>query len=143
MLDNIYYYVIPLILFFTFLYVIFLIFNRKNYLYQIEQDFNQTINHAFNLLDNNFNVFVKKIDKKTEMVLSDFVEANEEQLKDITIQIKNLNEQLQQMQENQKKINNINFELSQNISHLNNEIKKRDAIIERKTKQIKRLKNEI
>jgi len=143
MLDNIYFYIIPGILFLSFVYIIFLLITRQSDFQLIENNFEKSLNSLFKMTEKNFNIFANSLNNKAEQTLTQFINANEHQLKDITIQIKNLIEQLLQMQENQKKLNNINFELFQNISHLNNEIKKRDAIIERKIKQIKRLKNDI
>jgi len=120
-----YSYILPPIAFLSLLYIIYLLSIKRAYFKYIEDNFEKAVKRNFEEMQYHMNQMIEKLNadarEKLEETLSSFQKINKAQ--------KYLNYKLQELQKANEE--------------LHNEIKKRDAIIERKTKQIKRLKNEI
>ena len=91
---------------------------------------------------------IEKLEEKTSKTLQKFEHEYSSTLgqvaKDTSVEIKkNIEETFflrDQIQKLDSLLNKINSDLEKNYTFMNDEIKKRDAIIERKSKQIERLK---
>jgi predicted nuclease with TOPRIM domain len=123
--------------------IIYLQISRKAVYEVMEKSFNDTLEN--NRLQSKIVIskHLEDIEDQAKHMLSLINEEIHSKLNQSANQISKLSEQLEQMTIDQAKLNDEISRLHDERAKLNDEIKKRDAIIERKSKQIKRLKDEI
>ncbi|MBD3842457.1 MAG: hypothetical protein IE909_11335 [Campylobacterales bacterium] len=131
-----YSYVLPLMALFSFGYIIYLLLSKRA---------------VFELMENNFYSSVKKNSELSNEAIRTHFESIRQYTKQALQELNtDAREQLQEALSSFEDINKAQIALSSQLSalqktnaELHNEIKKRDAIIERKTKQIQRLKDAV
>lgn len=135
-----YTYILPLMALFSFGYIIYLLLSKRAVFERIEYDFEYAIEQNAKLSKSAIVEHFKKMSERTAEMLEHLNQEARDSLEQSIHQVHKLSEQLEQVVSNQKALNARLAELEQSNAELHNEIKKRDAIIERKTKQITRLK---
>ena len=143
MIEIFYNYILPPITLLSFLYIIYLLLSKKFYYELIEQEFHDAIDNNRKISKNAIQEHFTKMQERTAEMLEKINNEVQEQLERSMKQAYKFDEQLSQIVYNQHILNIDLADLKQSNTELHNEIKKRDAIIERKTKQIKRLKNAV
>jgi septal ring factor EnvC (AmiA/AmiB activator) len=126
----------------SFGFIIFLLLSKRAVYKLIEYDFKKSIERNSKLSETAIIGHFQKMQKYTAEMLERLDQEAHEQLEQATHHVSKLREQLKQVVSNQEALNSRLAELEQSNAELHNEIKKRDAIIERKSKQIGRLKGD-
>jgi len=139
-LDLFYTYVMPLTTLFSFFYIIYLLISKRAVFKSIEKDFEESVEKNSSLSKSAIVKHFKNMQENTAEMLQNLNQEAEQHIHESIEQIETLSDQLKQITYNQQELNNRLSNLESSNEELHNEIKKRDAIIERKTRQIARLK---
>jgi hypothetical protein len=116
----------------AFTYIIYILLRRKEDFKEINQSFYEEIIANKNLSKNVILEHFQEVEKETDRILKQF---NFEAEKNFTIQI-------EKMKEIEKKLEYFSEMQKVDIEEMMQEVKKKDAIINRKNRQIERLKEE-
>jgi len=116
----------------AFTYIIYILLRRKEDFKEINQSFYEEIIANKNLSKNVIFEHFQEVEKETDRILKQF---NFEAEKNFTIQI-------EKMKEIEKKLEYFSEMQKVDIEEMMQEVKKKDAIINRKNRQIERLKEE-
>lgn len=138
-----YTYFLPLAALASFGYIIYLLLSKQSVFEYIEKDFEEAVEQNMKLSKSAIVEHFKEMQGRTAEMLEHLNQEAQEHLENSTQQVSKLQEQLEQVVSNQKALSSRLSELERNNAELHNEIKKRDAIIERKTKQVQRLKDAV
>ena len=138
-----YSYILPLLAILSGGYIIYLLLSKRAVFKQIEYDFEESIERNLKLSKSAIVEHFQTMQEHTAEMLQRLELEAQEQLEQSTHHVVKLAKQLEQVVINQKALNIRLAELEQSNSRLHDEIKKRDAIIERKTKQIQRIKDAV
>jgi len=116
----------------AFTYIIYILLRRKEDFKEINQSFYEEIMANKNLSKNVILEHFQEVEKETDRILKQF---NFEAEKNFSIQI-------EKMKEIEKKLEHFSEMQKVDVEEMMQEVKKKDAIINRKNRQIERLKEE-
>ena len=136
MIEILYSYILPPMTLIAFVYIIYLLVTKKEGYEQIEKHFFDAIEKNIKLSNNAIETHFKEMKKRTKQALQKLDTDAREQLQEALSSFEDINKA-------QRALSAQFAELQRANAELHDEIKKRDAIIWRKTKQIQRLKNAI
>ena len=131
-----YTYILPLMALAAFGYIIYLLMTKQEDFEQIEERFYNSIKKIENLSDEAIRTHFSNVQHFTGQVLKALDQDAREQLEQTHAKLEDINKTQQELSYKLQELQRANAEL-------HNEIKKRDAIIERKTKQVQRLKDAV
>ena len=131
-----YSYILPLMALFSFGYIIFLKLTRQADFDIMENNFYRALKRNSELSSEVIEAHFSDIQQYTKQALQKLDTDAREQLQEALSSFEDINKA-------QRTLSAQFAELQRANAELHDEIKKRDAIIERKTKQIKRLKNAV
>jgi len=134
--QNFYMYILPIMALVSFVYIIYLLLVKQAYFEHIKE-------HFHNAIDENKKLSNQAIKMHFENMQNYTKQALEQLEQDVRKQLQNTLSNFEDINEAQNNLNYQMKEIQRANSMLHDEIKKRDAIIERKTKQIKRLKDAV
>jgi len=138
MIEILYSYILPPMTLIAFVYIIYLLVTKKEGYEQIEKHFFDAIEKNIKLSNNAIETHFKEMKKRTKQALEELDADSREQLKGTLTYFGHINKA-------QRTLGTQLEELQRANEDLNYEIRKRNAIIERKSRQITKLrrKNEI
>ena len=137
-----YTYILPLMARLSLVYIIYVLLSKRTTFARIEYDFKYAVEQNAKLSKSAIVTHFKEMDERTHQMLDQLNNEAREQLENSMHHVHKLSEDLEKIVANQKVLNSRLSELERSNAELHNEIKKRDAIIERKTKQILRFKGD-
>jgi len=120
---------------FSLAYLTYALATRRDYFRKTEKAFQKSIEENKKTSEDLFNEHFEMMQKNTKALLNIINDETKRSLEETIKKTNLLNSEMEKIVSSQEILTN-------KIVHLNNEIQKKDAIIERKMKQIKRLKKE-
>lgn len=133
MTDILHNYILPFISIASTTYIIFILFTKRFYYKNIQEDFFNQIEKNKKLSHDVIREHFENMQQYTKQALKELDADAREQLQEAFRKFEDINKAQQALSSQLAELQRANAELQ-------NEIKKRDAIIERKTKQVQRLK---
>lgn len=131
-----YSYFLPIMALVAFGWLIYLQMTKQEDFKLIEERFYDSLKHIENLSDQAIRTHFENVEHFTGEVLKALDEDARQQLEQTHSKLESINEMQQSLSYQLQDLQRAN-------SELHDQIKKRDAIIERKTKQIQRLKDAV
>ena len=124
-----------LMLFLCFIYIIYLLLTKQNDFRELEEELENTTHRLLIKFNNNLEEGINKFEDDFNIQLKRMLQSSRNVFASFDNEFNKLNKTQLSFNKKLQELHTINLQLAQ-------EIRVRDAIIERKTKQIKRLKND-
>jgi len=125
---------------FAFLYIIYFKLKEHDHSKKIEDEFLKSIKKNQELSNEANNIHFQQMQKNGQYILDKFNSDFQIQLQKNSVNIEMLGDKLLELLQMQNLLNSDFNKLTESTIESNNEIKKRDAIIDRKNRQISKLK---
>lgn len=128
-----------------FIYVIYLISMRKEYFNNVERNFltsTQNMTEEFMNKLSKYNIgYYDNLNAETDRMLINFNDNFKNKMKDMQHEVLLIHDEFKDFKNDIKHLKEEQTRLYTEVKNLNEEIRQRDAIISRKSKQIRELKN--
>jgi MFS superfamily sulfate permease-like transporter len=133
-IESFYLYILPIMALLSFGYIIYLLLAKETDFYLMEEHFYNSVKRIEKLSEKAIRTHFENVEHYTGQVLKALDQDAREQLEQTHSKLQDINKTQQAISYQLQELQRANAQQA-------DEIKKRDAIIERKTKQLQRLKD--
>jgi len=127
----------------SLLFIIYLLLTRRKVFQEIENEFRTNIRHNQQLSNEANSIHFENMQQNAQKILDDFNQRLEESLRTNDSKIEEQNTLLEKLSYSIKSIEKQLLECNDEIVKRDTSIRQKDAIIDKKNKQIKRLKERL